>query len=80
MGKAEGIRSHEISGVRIANLVLNRLRISQKQKEQILFIIRNHLEMVRLWQRFDLDGPKTVESFSQFIEDPENLRFLYVHT
>ena len=80
MGKAEGIRSHEISGVRIANLVLNRLRISQKQKEQILFIIRNHLEMVRLWQRFDLDDPKTVESFSRFIEDPEKLRFLYVHT
>ena len=80
MGKAEGIKSHEISGVRIAQLVLDRLGIGKKQQEQILFIVRSHLEMARFWQRFDLDDPKTAESFSQFIEDPEKLRFLYVHT
>ena len=80
MGKAEGMKSHEISGVRIAQVVLDRLRISHKQQEQILFIIRSHLEMARFWQRFDLDDPKSAESFSQFIEDPQKLIFLYVHT
>ena len=36
--------------------------------------------MSRIWQRFDLDDPKTAHAFAEFIEDPEKLRFLYVHT
>ncbi len=80
MGKAEGIKSHEIRGAHIAQLVLDRLGISKQQQEQTLFIIRSHLEMARFWQRFDLDDPKTIKSFSEFIEDLEKLRFLYVHT
>ena len=36
--------------------------------------------MARFWQRFDLDDPQTAESFAQLTEDPEKLRFLYVHT
>ena len=36
--------------------------------------------MSRIWQRFDLDDPKTAHTFAEFIEDPEKLRFLYVHT
>jgi [protein-PII] uridylyltransferase len=80
IGKAEGVKNHDINGVRIAQPVLNRFGIGQAQQEQILFIIRSHLEMARFWQRFDLDDPKTAESFAQFVEDPQKLRFLYVHT
>lgn len=80
IGKAEGVKNHDVNGVRIARPVLNRFGIGKEQQEQILFIIRSHLEMARFWQRFDLDDPKTAESFAQFIEDPQKLRFLYVHT
>jgi [protein-PII] uridylyltransferase len=80
IGKAEGIKGHAESGGRIAQPILDRLGVEKEKQEQILFIIRSHLEMARFWQRFDLDDPQTAASFAKFIEDPENLRFLYVHT
>ncbi len=80
IGKAEGIRGHAQSGVRLAGPILRRLRIGEEQTSQISFIIRNHLEMARFWQRFDLEDPQTAASFAQLVDDPQNLRFLYVHT
>ena len=80
IGKAEGVKGHAVSGVRIARPILDRFDIPAQQQEQILFIIRSHLEMARFWQKFDLDDPQTAHSFAEFIEDPEKLRFLYVHT
>jgi len=80
IGKSEGIQGHAASGTRLAKPVLERFGIGKEQREQILFIIRNHLEMARFWQRFDLDDPQTAVSFAQLTEDPQKLRFLYVHT
>jgi len=80
IGKAEGIKGHAVSGVRIARPIMNRLGVPKDQQEQILFIIRSHLEMARFWQKFDLDDPQTAESFAKFVGDPQRLRFLYVHT
>lgn len=80
IGKSEGVKGHDVNGVRIAQPILDRFDISQEQQEQVLFIIRHHLAMSRIWQRFDLDDPETAHSFSEFIEDPEKLRLLYVHT
>ncbi|MEO0508230.1 MAG: [protein-PII] uridylyltransferase [Verrucomicrobiota bacterium] len=80
IGKSEGVQGHAVNGVRIAKPVLNRFGIGKDQQKEILFIIRSHLEMARFWQRFDLDDPHTAESFAKFIEDPQLLRFLYVHT
>jgi [protein-PII] uridylyltransferase len=80
IGKAEGVKGHDVNGVRIAQPILTRFDIAEEQQEQVLFIIRHHLAMSRIWQRFDLDDPKTSRSFAEFMEDPEKLRFLYVHT
>lgn len=80
IGKAEGIKGHDIAGARIARPILDRFGIDPEKQEQILFIIRNHLEMARIWQRYDLDDPQTSVAFSQKVEDPQKLRLLYVHT
>ena len=80
IGKAEGIKGHAENGVRIARPILERFHISDPQQEQILFIIGSHLEMARFWQRFDLDDPQTARSFASFIQTPDKLRFLFVHT
>lgn len=80
IGKSEGVKGHDLSGARLAKPVLDRFNISGEQQEQILFIIRSHLEMARFWQRFDIDDPQTAASFAEFVEDPQKLRFLYVHT
>ena len=36
--------------------------------------------MARIWQRYDLDDPKTTAAFAEKVEDPQKLRYLYVHT
>lgn len=80
IGKAEGVKGHDAAGARIARPILTRLGVDNEKQEQILFIIRNHLEMARIWQRFDLDDPQTTAAFAEKMEDPQKLRFLYVHT
>ena len=49
-------------------------------RDRILFVIRNHLEMVRYANKFDLEDPEVIDSFAQFVEGEQRLRFLYVHT
>ncbi|NCG08385.1 MAG: [protein-PII] uridylyltransferase [Verrucomicrobia bacterium] len=80
IGKAEGVKGHDTAGARIARPILDRFEIDPQQQEVILFIIRNHLEMARIWQRFDLDDPKTASAFAEKMEDPQKLRYLFVHT
>jgi len=80
IGKAEGVRGHAESGARIAEPVLRRWGVGAEKREQILFIIRSHLEMARIWQRYDLEDPQTAQSFADTVGDAEKLRYLYVHT
>ena len=48
--------------------------------DRILFVIRNHLEMVRFANKFDLEDPESIEVFAKFVEGEQRLRFLYAHT
>ncbi|TVR50291.1 MAG: [protein-PII] uridylyltransferase [Puniceicoccaceae bacterium] len=80
IGKARGIDNHCQAGVTIARPILRRLEISPAHQEKILFLIKNHLEMARFWQRYDLDDPRSTEAFAELVEDPEKLRLLAVHT
>ncbi len=80
IGKSEGIKGHAAAGVRIARPVMRRLAVPKDQQQQIEFIINNHLEMARFWQKFDLDDPQTAESFANIVGDPQQLRFLFAHT
>jgi [protein-PII] uridylyltransferase len=59
---------------------MERLGISDEMHDRILFVIRNHLEMTRYANKFDLDDPEVIDSYAQFIEGEQRLRFLYVHT
>ena len=36
--------------------------------------------MARFWQKYDLDDPKTTQSFAEQIQNSTHLRLLYVHT
>jgi [protein-PII] uridylyltransferase len=80
IGKSLGIHDHQKVGAQMAEIVLTRLGIDLKTQETILFIIKHHLEMARFWQRFDVDDPDTADKFAQLVGDPENLRYLFVHT
>ena len=80
LGKDQGPKGHCERGVEIARGLLDRLGISDEMHDRILFVIRNHLEMSRFSNKFDLDDPEVIDSFAQFIEGEQRLRFLYVHT
>ncbi|EDY81029.1 protein-P-II uridylyltransferase [Verrucomicrobiia bacterium DG1235] len=80
IGKARGIRNHAESGVEIAEPILDRLQIDEENRASVRFIIKNHLQMARFWQRFDIDDPDTAKAFAEQVESPEYLRLLYVHT
>lgn len=80
IGKAEGVRDHMKTGVRMAKPVLKRLGVEKVYWEEILWIIENHLEMARFWQRLDLDDPNTIIAFAETVGSPDTLRYLYVLT
>ncbi len=80
IGKAEGIRGHAESGVRIAAPILERFGVSADGRELVLFVIKNHLAMARFWQKRDVDDPNTAIAFADLVGDAERLRHLYVHT
>lgn len=80
IGKAEGIRGHAESGVRIAGPLLERFGVDPVDRELILFVIQNHLVMARFWQTRDVDDPSTAAKFAELMGDPDRLRHLYVHT
>jgi [protein-PII] uridylyltransferase len=80
IGKAEAIRGHAESGVRLAAPLLERFGVSPEGREIVLFVIKNHLVMARFWQKRDVDDPKTATAFAELVCDAEKLRHLYVHT
>jgi [protein-PII] uridylyltransferase len=80
IGKAKAIENHSETGAEMAGPILERFEVVEKAREKILFQIRNHLEMARIWQRYDLDDPKTASLFSETIRNSENLRYLYALT
>lgn len=80
IGKAEGIRGHSESGVRLAAPLLERFGVNGPERELVLFVIKNHLAMARFWQKRDVDDPNTAAAFAELVGDAERLRHLYVHT
>ncbi|MBI2815158.1 MAG: [protein-PII] uridylyltransferase [Opitutae bacterium] len=80
IGKSEGIQGHAESGLALAGPVLDRLGIDAGSRETVNFIIKNHLMMARFWQKHDLDDPQTSATFAELAQQPDQLRYLYVHT
>ena len=80
LGKDEGPKGHCERGVEIAISLLKRLGISEEMHDRILFVIKNHLEMVRFANKFDLESPESIDVFAKFVEGEQRLRFLYAHT
>ncbi|MCH8475900.1 MAG: [protein-PII] uridylyltransferase [Opitutales bacterium] len=80
IGKSKGNKGHAEVGADMALQILDRMRVEDKFYPIITSIIENHLEMARIWQRYDLDDPSTANAFAERVENPTNLRYLYVHT
>ena len=80
IGKSKGNKGHADTGAEMALRILDRMHVEKEKYPIVVFIIKNHLEMARIWQRFDIDDPSTTTSFAQRVQNATNLRYLYVHT
>jgi len=80
IGKAEGIRGHSETGVRLAVPILERFGVDPADRELVSFVVKNHLAMARFWQKRDVDDPQTAAAFAELVGEPDRLRHLYVHT
>ncbi len=80
IGKSAGVAGHAEAGAKMAWNILTRLDVEDKKCKRIDFVIRNHLQMTRIWQKFDVEDSRTTALFAEQVENLENLRYLYVHT
>ena len=80
IGKGQSIKGHAKIGLEMADPILERMQVSEENRELVLYIIKNHLEMVRFWQKYDIEDPDTARVFADQTETTEKLRLLFIHT
>ncbi|HTZ84169.1 MAG TPA: [protein-PII] uridylyltransferase [Candidatus Acidoferrales bacterium] len=78
-GKGIANGNHVESSLEIANRAMDRLDVDPKEREDVLFLIANHLELSATLRR-DIFDPATVASFAEKIGTPERLKMLCLLT
>lgn len=79
IAKPLGVADHEVTGVAVANAVLNRLGMSDIVPD-VAFLIRHHLVMEQVAFRRNIHDPATIREFAAKFERPEQLDYLYLLT
>jgi [protein-PII] uridylyltransferase len=79
LGKGLPSGEHTAAGVELAKKSLHALGIAEELQEDILFLIRSHLEMSAAMRR-DIFDPENVRTFAAKIATPERLRLLCLLT
>jgi [protein-PII] uridylyltransferase len=79
LGKGLPTGEHTAAGVELAKKSLHALEIAEEMQEDILFLIRSHLEMSAAMRR-DIFDPENVRTFAAKIATPERLRLLCLMT
>ncbi len=78
-GKARSQVNHAEQSLRIAEAVAERWAIVPAQREAVLRLIRQHLEMSRA-SRMDIFDAETVRAFAELVGTPDDLRMLTLLT
>jgi len=78
-GKGIANGNHVESSLEVANRAMDRLDIDPKEREEVLFLIANHLELSATLRR-DIFDPATVAAFAEKIGTPERLKMLCLLT
>lgn len=79
-GKAYHTGKHEDIGAKNSVRVAQRLGLDGAKTHTLRLIIENHLALVQISQRRDLEDPNVIRSFAQQIQSIENLGMLTLHT
>lgn len=71
---------HEDVGVKLATRVAERMKLDSAVADTLKFLVRNHLTMVVISQRRDLDDPAVIEHFTGVVQTAERLNLITLHT
>jgi len=78
-GKGVATESHVKASLEIAEQCLDRLDLDPADRETVLFLVGNHLEMSAVLRR-DIFDPETVRIFAEKVGTPERLKMLCLMT
>ncbi len=79
IGKGEG-HGHVLRGAVISQKMTQRMGLPTEDQEVVRQLILQHLKMVHMSQRRDLEDPTVIAEMAGTVPDPELLRMLYVLT
>ena len=79
-GKAFPGERHELVGGRLALRAAARLRLAEPTTRMLRLLIEQHLTMVQVSQRRDLEDPAVIHQFATQVQSQENLDLLALHT
>jgi [protein-PII] uridylyltransferase len=78
-GKGMPGDNHVPASLDVANHAMDRLDVDPKEREEVLFLIANHLELSAALRR-DIFDPATVAAFAEKVGTPERLKMLCLLT
>ena len=73
-------KNHAEEGVRMANEAMRRLRLTERSRQTVEFLIRHHLQMSVVAFRRDAEDPDTVIGFTRLVGTEERLKLLTLLT
>jgi [protein-PII] uridylyltransferase len=78
-GKGIPNGNHVVASLEVANRAMDRLDVDPNEREEVLFLIANHLELSAALRR-DIFDPATVAAFAERVGTPERLKMLCLLT
>ncbi len=71
---------HSIAGERLARSLCPRFGLDSEQTAMVAWLIREHLTMSAVAQGRDLSDRKTIQNFSEVVQEVERMRYLVILT
>jgi [protein-PII] uridylyltransferase len=79
VGKGLSGTNHVDASLDVARSCMERLDLDPSERESVLFLIGNHLEISAMLRR-DIFDPETIRGFAERMENPERLKMLTLLT
>lgn len=79
-GKATHTRAHTVDSTRYALRAAKRLQLDAPATNSLHILVENHLALIQISQKRDLEDPSVARRFAKEIQTENNLSMLLLHT
>nr|WP_306469679.1 [protein-PII] uridylyltransferase [Oscillatoria laete-virens] len=79
-GRAKNSRHHSDQSAKNAMHLSKRLKLSARERQQLVLLVDNHLTMSEFARKRDLYDPSVIEEFARIVRDQQTLDMLHVMT